>query len=114
VRYEGEEGTIETGDNGEIVLTGPVKKTLQQEFAKPGTSAKGHGRNFFDCVKSRSLTICNQHVMRWSHIACFAAALSWELGRKLTFDPVKERFVNDDEANRRIHRATRAPWSYRV
>jgi predicted dehydrogenase len=114
VRYEGEEGTVETGDNGEIVLTGPVKKILQREFAKPGTSAKGHGRNFFDCVKSRSLTICNQHVMRRSHIACFAAELSWELGRKLTFDPVKERFVNDDEANRRIHRATRAPWSFHV
>jgi len=28
-----------------------------------------------------------------------AAALSWMLNRKLTFDPVKEAFVNDDEAN---------------
>ena len=52
--------------------------------------------------------------MRRSHIACFAAELSWELGRKLTFDPAKEQFVNDPEANRRIHRATRAPWSLHV
>lgn len=114
VRYEGDEGTVETGDNGEIVLTGKAAKTLQRQFAKPGTSAKGHGRNFFDCVKSRAKPACHQEVMRRSHIACFAAELSWELGRKLTIDPVTERFVNDDEANRRIHRATRAPWSLYV
>jgi len=37
--------------------------------------------------------------MKNSHIACHAAALSWILQRKLTIDPVKEEFVNDDEAN---------------
>jgi hypothetical protein len=52
--------------------------------------------------------------MRRSHIACFAAELSWELDRKITFDPVKERFVGDAEANRRISRATREPWSFNV
>ena len=48
------------------------------------------------------------------HIACFAAELSWELGRKLKFDPVAERFIDDDEANRRIRRAPREPWTYNV
>lgn len=114
VRFEGDEGTVETGDNGEIVLTGNVAKTMSRQFAKPGTSAKGHGRNFFDCVRRRAKPTCHQHIMRRSHIACFAAELSWELGRKLTFDPAKEQFVNDPEANRRIHRATRAPWSLHV
>ena len=37
--------------------------------------------------------------MRHSHIACHAAAIAWLLGRKLVFDPVKEAFVGDDEAN---------------
>lgn len=114
VRYEGEEGSVETGDNGEIVLTGKAAETLQRQFAKPGTSAKGHGRNFFDCVKTRRRPVCHQWVMRRSHIACFAAQLSWELGRKLTIDPQTETFVNDDEANRRIHRAARAPWAFDV
>ncbi len=114
VRYEGEEGSVETGDNGEIVLSEKLKKSLGKEFAKPGTSAKGHGRNFFDSVKLRTLPVCHQRVMRNSHIACFAAELSWELGRKLTFDPRTERFVNDAEANRRISRATREPWSFHI
>ena len=52
--------------------------------------------------------------MRRSHIACFAAELAWELERKITFDPVTETFVDDEEANRRIRRATREPWSFHV
>ena len=38
--------------------------------------------------------------MRHSHIACHAAALAWMLGRKLKFDPVREEFLGDPEANR--------------
>ena len=56
------------------------------------------------------MTACNPRVMRRSHIASFAAALAWELGRKLVFDPVKEEFVGDDEANRMRRRAMREPW----
>ncbi len=37
--------------------------------------------------------------MKNSHVACHAAALSWILQRKLTIDPVREEFQNDDEAN---------------
>ena len=32
-------------------------------------------------------------------MACFAAAISWKVGRKVAFDPKRERFVNDTEAN---------------
>ena len=114
VRYEGDEGWVETGDNGEVLLSENLIRSQGRRFAKPGTSAKGHGRNFFDCVKSRARPVCNQDVMRRSHIACFVAELAWELERKMTFDPVRERFVDDEEANRRIRRATREPWSYHV
>jgi len=33
------------------------------------------------------------------------------LGRKLTWDPAKEEFVNDAEANRMRSRAVRKPWA---
>ncbi|NCO37362.1 MAG: gfo/Idh/MocA family oxidoreductase, partial [Armatimonadetes bacterium] len=70
-----------------------------------------HARDFFDCVKSRGTPRANAAVMRQSHLACHAAALAWKLGRKLRFDPVKEEFVGDDEANRMRSRARREPWS---
>tara|TARA_B100000459_G_C8396152_1_gene122642 strand:+ start:88 stop:225 length:138 start_codon:yes stop_codon:yes gene_type:complete len=44
-------------------------------------------------------------------MACFAAAISWKLGRKVTFDPTKESFVNDPEANALCGYQRRAPFT---
>jgi hypothetical protein len=49
--------------------------------------------------------------MRRSHTACHAAALTWILNRKLEFNPVKEEFIGDDEANGLRSRSARAPWA---
>jgi hypothetical protein len=32
------------------------------------------------------------------------------LKRNMKFDPVKERFIGDEEANRLLSRAMREPW----
>lgn len=114
VRFEGDEGWVETGDDGEIALSPKLQQTLRREFAGTGLSSAGHGRNFFDCVRSRALPVCHPDIMRRAHIACFAAQLSWQLGRKLTLDPAKEEFVGDEEANRLRRRATREPWSFNI
>ncbi|HMJ90292.1 MAG TPA: Gfo/Idh/MocA family oxidoreductase [Candidatus Acidoferrum sp.] len=114
VRFEGDEGWVETGDTGKIYLSDNLARTLKRKFGAGGLSAVGHGRNFFDCVKSRMATVCNQDIMRRSHLASFACQLSWQLGRKLKLDPVKEEFIRDDEANRMRRRATREPWTFNV
>ncbi len=114
IRYEGDEGWVETGDDAKVVLSENLAKTQKKLFSGTGLSSAGHGRNFFDCVKSRARPVCNQDIMRRSHIACFAAQLSWQLGRKLVLDPVKEEFVGDEEANRMRTRAAREPWSFYI
>ncbi len=101
VRFIGEEGSVETGDSGEIVAE---PESLQAEVTETIKRARGldvheHARNFFDCVRSRGITAANPDVMRRSHIACHAAALAWILKRKLTIDPVQEVFIDDPEAN---------------
>jgi predicted dehydrogenase len=113
VRFVGDEGWVEVGDSGEIE-TEPASlardlKQLPKKVA--GLDVTAHSRNFFDCVKSRGSTAANPQVMRRSHIACHAAALSWILNRKLKLDPVQETFVDDDEANRLRSRPARDPWS---
>jgi hypothetical protein len=34
-----------------------------------------------------------------------------QLNRTLEYDPINERFINDEEANRYINQPMRAPWS---
>ena len=109
VRFIGDEGWVETGDEGEIVAE---PESLQKELPGAekrvrGLDVSAHARNFFDCIRSRAATAANPDVMRRSHIACHAAAIAWILQRKLTLDPVKEEFVDDDEANRLRSRAAR-------
>jgi predicted dehydrogenase len=101
VKFVGDAGSVETGDKAEIDVQ---PESLRGELPPAGKKVDGldvqaHARNFFDCIKSRGPTICNSSVMRHSHIACHAAALAWILQRKLTFDPTKEEFVGDAEAN---------------
>lgn len=112
VRFIGEDGWVETGDEGEIVASQP---SLQKELPDASKRVRGldvsaHSRDFFDCIRSRGKTAANPDVMRRSHIACHAAAIAWILGRKLKLDPVKEEFIGDDEANRLRRRAAR-DWS---
>ncbi|MEK6235106.1 MAG: Gfo/Idh/MocA family oxidoreductase [Planctomycetales bacterium] len=108
VRFEGSEGSVETGDSGEIVVKPEsLGKDLKQTKRVRGLDVSAHSRNFFDCIRSRKQTAANPDVMRRSHIACHAAAIAWILRRKLTLDPVKEEFVKDEEANLLRSRAAR-------
>ena len=114
VRFVGDEGSVETGDNGGIeVKPESLKKELKDLAVQKdvGLDVGAHARNFFDCVKSRGETNANPRVLRHSHIACHAAALSWLLNRKLKLDPTKEEFVGDDEANGLRSHAAREPWA---
>ena len=101
LRFVGDDGWVETGDEGEIVASSGSLQEELPDVAKRvrGLDVSAHSRNFFDCIRSRGSTAANPDVMRRSHIACHAAAIAWILQRKLTLDPVKEKFVGDDEAN---------------
>ena len=108
VRFVGEEGWVETGDEGEIVVhPESLQKELPDTKRVRGLDVSAHSRNFFDSIRSREKTAANPDVMRRSHIACHAAATAWILQRKLKFDPAKEEFINDQEANVLRSRAVR-------
>ncbi len=109
VRFEGDEGWVEVGDSGGMeAFPASLKEELPpQTQLESGLDVQAHARDFLDSVKSRTPTAANAMVMRRSHIACHAAALSWMLGRKLDLDPVGETFINDEEANRLRRRPAR-------
>ena len=109
-RYEGDEGWIETGDSGRFAIYPESLRTEQTVFNRVGTDPTTHIRNFLDCVKTRTPAHANSDVAARSHVACHAAYIAWQLGRTLKFDPVKEEFIGDEDANRMRSRAMRQPW----
>lgn len=112
VRFEGDNGWVETGDTGKI----EVSDNLKSELPPPekgevfNLTLHYHWRNFIECIKTGSLPKANADAVANNHIGCHAAYIAYQLGRKLTWDPAKQEFINDAEANRMRSREMREPW----
>jgi predicted dehydrogenase len=108
IRVEGDAGWAETADGGKIAVSDNLKG--EDLSGGSGNATLEHVRDFVNCVKTRKQPRSNAAAAAQAHIACHAAYIAFQLGRKLTFDPATDTFVNDDEANRMRSRAWREPW----
>jgi predicted dehydrogenase len=109
VRFEGDTGWVETGDDADIVASSP-ELLVGKGAAIRGYPANNHLRDFFNCVKTRGEPLANAEVACHSHIACHATNIALFLDRKLAYDPVKNVFIGDAQANRLRGEALRDPW----
>jgi len=75
-------------------------------------TSNNHKANFFDCVRTRKQPICTAEIGHRSASVCHLGAISTRLGRALQWDPQKEQFLNDTEANQWLSREQRKPWTY--
>jgi len=69
-----------------------------------------HKGNFLDCVPTRSETVAPVEVGHRSISVALICEIAMLTERKLRWDPDKENFINDDEANRYLSRSMRGPW----
>jgi hypothetical protein len=68
-----------------------------------------HG-NWLECVKSRKPPISPIELGHRACTTCLIHHMAMKLKRKLYWDPIKERFKNDDEANSMLSRPQRWPY----
>ncbi len=106
----GEDGWVEAGDCGKLILSSPALLAGQKVAEIGGYPATFHVRDFLDCVKTRSQPLANAEAACYSHIACHAANIAAFLGRKLAYDHKKNEFIGDEQANRLRSEALREPW----
>ena len=127
VRYEGTEGWIfvtrgaYTASPSDPVVQDKGTKALEASDPRILTSVIGeneihlyvsseqHG-NWLDCIKSRKEPISPVEIGHRACTVCLVTHIAMKLGRKLTWDPDKELFVNDNEANSMLSRSQRAPY----
>ena len=108
VRFEGSEATISV-ERGKIESTHP--ELLSD--VPPVNASQSHFANFFECVRTRREPLCppeaGHRAASLGHIGAICLRLG---GRPLRWDPEKERFAGDAEANRYVAREQRKPYSY--
>jgi hypothetical protein len=115
VRYEGPDGWVAVADGySKPEVSAPAFladfKKLVNDYIARTQRPMSHVRDFFNCIKGRRLTVANPEVMHRSMSTVHAANICMWLKRDLKYDPVKEEFIDDPEANRLRARAMRAPW----
>jgi predicted dehydrogenase len=110
IKFIGSDGWIWV-TRGTIQASDPdiLKEELPEDAPRVYHSSD-HMGNFFDCVKSRETTICPAEVGHRSASLCHLGVIAIRLGRKLQWDPVQERFVNNPEANGYLTRPMRKPY----
>ena len=111
-----EVGNIFYGDKGYMVINGYSDyKTYLGKNREPGPARNAggdHYKNFVEAVRAKDKSMLNGPV-ETAHLAASIAHLgniSYRLGRTLHFDPTKETFVGDKEANAMLTRKYRAPY----
>jgi predicted dehydrogenase len=84
------------------------EKILPNERHLP--ESNDHARNFLECVGTRKTCVSSIDAAVRSDTVCHISDISMRLGRKLRWDPKKERFIDDAQANRMLTRSMRSPW----
>jgi predicted dehydrogenase len=127
IRFEGTDGWIFVSRGNETVtasdptaklkdaqaLAASDPRILDSEIGADGVhlyvSADHHG-NWLDCIRTRQQPIAPVEVAHRACTACLLHHISMKLPRRLHWDPVRERFQNDDEANALLSRPQRVPY----
>jgi len=73
-------------------------------------SVEPHHRDWLDCIRTRRRPRADVESSARSTILAHLGCIALWTGRALTWDPVREEFQNDREANALRSRAAREPW----
>ncbi len=114
VRFEGSEGWALCADGAEPEVHPESlldeRQRLLDEYAAQSRRPFSHVRDFFDCIKTRRPATADADVAHWAHSTCHVATICMQLRRDVKWDPAKQEFIGDEEANRMRSRGQRAPW----
>lgn len=96
-------------DRGLPTLTPEQEKVVAAVPDMPRKYGAGEG-SFEEAVRLRVQCAGNADVSHRCATLLHLANIAIRLGRKLHYDPDKEQFIGDDEANRLVNVPMRAPW----
>ena len=108
-RFVGSEGWIETGFDL-LQADPPSLLKVRPKAGDHRLTLKHEKRDFIDAVKTRGPTVEDAEVGHRTTSLCQIGHIAIQLGRPLRWDPDKEEFPGDEEANRLRSRALREPW----
>jgi predicted dehydrogenase len=111
-------GVLFIGTEGKILVNRGKFEATPKELGEAPLGDKAirlynsysHTKDFLTCMRSRKKPICDVEIGCRSVTVCHLGNLAYWNHRRLKWDPVKERFIGDEEANQWLDRPKRGPW----
>jgi len=110
VIFEGTEGTVRALCGGLSTDPPSLLTTVFRPDEIRLQRPRWHIADFIHGVKTREPTAAPVEAAHRATSLCHLTHIAILTGRKLRWDPVAERFLDDAEANRHLARALRPPW----
>ena len=92
----------------ESIMAKPIGPDEVSLYPYPPGDHKG---DWLRCIRSRQKPVADVEVGCRTVTVCHLGNLAYWLRRPLKWDPVKEEFIGDADANRWLDRPKREPWT---
>jgi len=103
--FYGTQGLMIFGKHNGWQLYGPRNKLIEE--MRGAINLEAHHRNFLDCIRSGQTTNADAETGHLSAALAHFANIATRLGSTLKFDPMKEAFIGNDDANKLLRRMYR-------
>lgn len=109
--FYGDKGQMFLSRRGKIEVLNDKNKLTDLGIKPRAQDAQAHAQNLCDAVRQGTPLTADATTGHLSTSLSHLGNIATRVGRTLTFDPVKEQIVGDDEANKLITREYRDHWA---
>jgi predicted dehydrogenase len=114
VQFIGTEGTVEVSrdwlrSNKDSILKVKLKETDDHLYV-----STNHYQDWVDAMKNRTRPISDVEVGHRTASVCNILNMTYELERPLLWDPVNEKFRDDEGANSKLVKPYRGTWELEI
>ncbi|MBV9989407.1 MAG: Gfo/Idh/MocA family oxidoreductase [Chitinophagaceae bacterium] len=110
VRFTGDKGSLDISRDFLDSNPANIATATLGSNAKRVYNSNNHYQDWIDAIKNNTQPICDVETGHRSSSVCALANIAYWLRRPLEWDPRKEQFRNDAEANALLTAPIRAPW----
>lgn len=110
LRFEGTDGWIQIKKDEFTCYPESVKTSVIGPNEIHLYDSSDHHGNFIECIKEHRQTAAPVEIGHRSVTICHLGNIAMTLKCKLRWDPEKELFINNEQANRMLSKSMRSPW----
>lgn len=107
VRFIGEDGTMDVSRQYLETTPGEILSDMGVDVEEVFKQNGNHYQNWIDAIKSRNQPLCDVETGHRTASICNIANIAYQLREPLDWDPAKEKFTNNRQANKMRKRKPR-------